>query len=109
MQKIKKSLIANNQDLVIIICTPLKKSKKKNKKIKKRSKKKQEEQKQQDKKPFNTNEVIEWMINKERVPINNELFKKPFKVQKPIIMYKVLYETRDKEKNSKLMDIFIVD
>ena len=46
------------------------------------------------------------MINKERVPINNELFKKHFKVQKPIIMYKVLYETNDKEKNNKFVDIF---
>ena len=41
------------------------------------------------------------MINKERVPIKNELFKKNFKVQKPIIIYKVLYETND----SKLLDI----
>ena len=46
------------------------------------------------------------MINKERAPINNELFKKHFKVQKPIMMYKVLYETNDKEKNSKLVNIF---
>ena len=46
------------------------------------------------------------MINREKLPINNELFKKHFKVQKLIIMYKVLYETNDKEKNSKLVDIF---
>ena len=42
------------------------------------------------------------MINKERVPIKNELFKKHFKAEKPIIMYKVLYETND----SKLLNIF---
>ena len=46
------------------------------------------------------------MINKERAPINNELFKKYFKVQKTIVMYKVLYETNNKEKNSKLVNIF---
>ena len=46
------------------------------------------------------------MFNRERAPINNELFKKHFKVQKPIVMYKVLYETNNKEKNSKLVNIF---
>ena len=46
------------------------------------------------------------MINKERAPINNELFKKHFKVQKPIMMYKVLYETINKGKNSKLVNLF---
>ena len=46
------------------------------------------------------------MNNKERAPINNELFKKYFKVQKTIVMYKVLYETNNKEKNSKLVNIF---
>ena len=47
------------------------------------------------------------MINREGLPINNELFKKHFKLEKPILMYKVLYETNnDKEKNSKLVNIF---
>ena len=47
------------------------------------------------------------MINREKLPINNELFKKHFKLEKPILMYKVLYETNnDKEKNSKLVNIF---
>ena len=46
------------------------------------------------------------MINREKAPINNELFKKHFKVREPIIMYKILYETKDKEKNSKLVDVF---
>ena len=55
---------------------------------------------------MNPEEVIEWMINREKLPINNELFKKHFKVQKPIVMYKVLYETNNKEKNSKLVNIF---
>ena len=67
---------------------------------------KQEKQNKQYKKPFDPEEVIEWMINRERSPINNELFKKHFKVQKPIVMYKVLYETNNKEKNSKLVNIF---
>ena len=47
------------------------------------------------------------MINREKLPINNELFKKHFKLEKPILMYKVLNETtNDKEKNSKLVNIF---
>ena len=46
------------------------------------------------------------MINKEKPHINNELFRKPFRVQDPSVMYKVLYETNDKEKNSKLVNIF---
>ena len=47
------------------------------------------------------------MINKERLPINNEFFKKHFNLQKPILMYKVLYETNNnKEKNSQLVKIF---
>ena len=47
------------------------------------------------------------MINREKLPINNELFKKHFKLERPVFMYKVLYETNnDKEKNSKLVNIF---
>ena len=57
-----------------------------------------EEKEEQDKKPIDPNEVIEWMINREKAPINNELIHKNFKVQEPTIMYKVLYETNDKEK-----------
>ena len=49
---------------------------------------KQEEQKKQDKKPFDPDEVIERIINKEGLPINNELFKKHFKLEKPT--FKVL-------------------
>ena len=32
---------------------------------------KQEKQDQKDKKPFNPKEVIKWMINREKLPINN--------------------------------------
>ena len=47
------------------------------------------------------------MINRKKLPNSNELFKKHFKIEKPIFMYKVLYETNnDKEKNSKLVHIF---
>ena len=68
---------------------------------------KQEEQEEQDKKSFDLNKFIEQIINREGLPINNELFKKHFKLEKPILMYKVLYETNnDKEKNSKLVKIF---
>ena len=63
-----------------------------------RKKEEQQQKKTHDKKPFDPDKVIEWMINKERAPIKNELFKKHFKVQKLIGMYKVLYETNNKEK-----------
>ena len=47
------------------------------------------------------------MINREKLPINNELFKKHFKLERPTLMYRVLYETNnDKEKISKLVKIF---
>ena len=59
----------------------------------------QEKQEEQDQKTFDLNKFIEQIINKEGLPINNELFKKHFKLEKPILMYKVLYETNnDKEK-----------
>ena len=59
----------------------------------------QEEQKQQYEKPFNLDEFIEQTFNREKLPINNELFKKHFKLEKPILMHKVLHETRnDQEK-----------
>ena len=76
------------------------------KKKKKKERKNQKNKKKQDRKPFDPDEVIEWMIKKEKAPINNELFEKHFKVQKLIVMYKVLYETNGKEKNSKLVNIF---
>ena len=46
------------------------------------------------------------MINKEDAHVNNELFKKHFKVETPSLMYKVLRKTNDKEKNSELVNIF---
>ena len=49
-------------------------------------------------------EVIEPIINKEGVSINNQLFIKHFRVESPNIMYKVLSETDDKEKNNNLMN-----
>ena len=73
----------------------------------KNKKKKQEEQEKQDKKPFDLNKFIEQIIDKDGLPINNELFKKHFKLEKPILTYKVLYKTNNnKEKNSKFVKIF---
>ena len=83
----------------MIIGTRLKKNKKKNKKNKKNKKK-------QDKKPLNPQEMIEWMINKEDSHVNNELFKKHFKIETTSLMYKVLHRTYDKEKNNVLVSIF---
>ena len=74
---------------------------------KKQEKQEEKQEEKQYKKPFDLDDLIELIINREKLPINNELFKKHFKVQKPIFMYKVLYETNnDKEKNSKLVNIF---
>ena len=58
----------------------------------------EEGKKKQDRKPFDPDEVIEWMINKEEARINNEIFKKHFEVETPSVIYNVLYETKDKEK-----------
>ena len=46
------------------------------------------------------------MINKEDAHVNNELFKKHFKVKTHSLMYKVLHKTNEKEKNSELVNIF---
>ena len=62
--------------------------------------KKQEEQEEQDKKPFGLDDLIELIINREKLPINNELFKKHFQLESPILMHKVLYDTKDKEKKN---------
>ena len=55
----------------------------------KKQEEKQEEQKEQDEKPFDLDEFIERIFNREKLPIKNELFKKHFKLEKPIIMHKV--------------------
>ena len=60
--------------------------------------KKQEEQEEQDKKPFGLDDLIELIINREKLPINNELFKKHFQLESHILMHKVLYDTKHKEK-----------
>ena len=74
----------------------MQKQKKKEEEKKKNKKKQDEKQKKQDEKIFDPDEVTEWVINKEKVPINNELFKKHFKVQ-------VLQETK---KINNLVDLF---
>ena len=50
----------------------------------------------------NASKFNEW-VNKQEIDTNNELFKKLFKFQRPSDMFKLLYETNDKEKNSKLV------
>ena len=66
----------------------------------------QEEQEKQDKKSFDLDDLIELIINREKLHINDELFQKHFELEKPILMHKALYETKDKEKKSKLLNIF---
>ena len=61
--------------------------------------KEQEEQEKQDKKPFDLEETID-------AHVNEELFQKYFKLQKPSLMYKVLRTLNDKEKNSNLVNMF---
>ena len=46
------------------------------------------------------------MVNKEDEHINQEIFQKYFKIQKPSLKYKVLRKIYDKERNSKLVDMF---
>ena len=68
--------------------------------------KEQEEQEKQDKKPFDLEENIEWVINKEDTHVSKEIFKKYLQLESPSLMYKVLYKTMIKKKNSKLVNIF---
>ena len=51
-------------------------------------------------------EYFEWMINKEDAHVNDQVFQKYFKLQKPSLMYKVLRTLNDKEKNSNLVNMF---
>ena len=46
------------------------------------------------------------MINKEDTHVSKEIFKKYFQLESPSLMYEVLRKTNDKEKNSKLVNIF---
>ena len=50
------------------------------------------------------NEFNEW-INKEETGINRELFNKHFHYQTPSALFKDLYNTNDKEKNSLLVSV----
>ena len=58
--------------------------------------KKQEEQEEQGEKPFGLDDLIELIINREKLPTNDELFKKHYQYEKPILMHKALYNTKDK-------------
>ena len=78
---------------------------KKNKK-KKQDEKQAEKQEKQDKKTIDTDEYLNWMINKEDKHVNQEIFQKYFKIQKSSLMCKVLRTLNDKEKNSTLVDMF---
>ena len=59
----------------------------------------EKKQEKQDKKTINTDEYIDWMINKEDAHVNQEIFLKYFQIQKPSLMYKVLRTMNDKEKS----------
>ena len=52
----------------------------------------EEQEEKQDKKQEkqDLDEFIEQTFNREKLPINNELFKKHFKLEKPTLMHKVL-------------------
>ena len=72
----------------------------------KKKEKQEKQEEKQDKKTINTDEYIEWMINKEDARVNDEVFQKYFKIQKPSLVYKVLRTINDKENNSNLVDMF---
>ena len=65
---------------------------------KKQEKQEEKQEEKQYKKPFDLDDLIELIINREKLPINNELLKKHFQLENPILMHKVLCETKDKEK-----------
>ena len=46
------------------------------------------------------------MINKEDKQVNNKIFEKYFRLEKPSLMYKVLWTLNDKEKNGNLVNMF---
>ena len=71
-----------------------------------RRKEKKEKQEEQDKEQFDLDDLIELIINREKLPINNELFRKHVNLENPIVMYKVLNEAKDEEKNSNLVNMF---
>ena len=45
------------------------------------------------------------MINKEDAHVNNELYEKHFKVEKPSLNYEVWCKTNNKEKNMELVNV----
>ena len=63
----------------------------------------EEQEEKQDEKTFDPEENIKWVFDKEYAHVNEELFQKYFKLQKPSLMYKVLRTLNDKEKNSNLV------
>ena len=65
---------------------------------------KQEEK--QNKKTIDADKYIERMIDREDAHVNQEIFQKYFKIQKPSLMCKVLRTANDKERDSNLVDMF---
>ena len=75
----------------------------------KQEKKEEEQEKQeekQNKKTIDADKYIERMTDREDAHVNQEIFLKHFKIQKPSLMYKVLRTTNDKERDSNLVDMF---
>ena len=68
-----------------------------------------QEEEQEEKQKETKDDVIalnKWIINEEEI-INKESFTKHFKIQSPTEMFKSIYQTNDKEKNNKLVDVII--
>ena len=64
----------------------------------------EEEKEKQDKKAIDVNKFNESII-KEETKINKELFNKHFHYQTPSALLKDLYNTNNKEKNSRLLNV----
>ena len=67
-------------------------------------KQKEEQEEKQKETITDANKFNEW-VNKQETNINTELFKKYFKIQKLSDMLKYLYQTNDKEKKNKLVNV----
>ena len=64
-----------------------------------------EEQEEEQKEIITDANEFNERVNKQETDINTELFKKHFKIQRPSDMLKYLYQTKDRKKNTELVNM----